>query len=95
MAMDNDSRCIGPGINELSDGARVILGEENIRRLTLLDDVGEIQSEHRDKATGEVRRIRVRIRDGNTNLPLAWLVTLGVLPREYEKLRSLFLSLRH
>jgi len=93
MAMDNDSRCVGPGIDKLSDGPRVILAKENIRRLALLDDVREMQSEHRSEAAGKVRRLCVRIRDGNADFLLAWLVTLGVLPREHGKRRNLFLSL--
>jgi hypothetical protein len=51
MAMDNDSRSIGPGIDEFSDGPRVLRAEENIRRLALLDDVREVQSEHRGEVT--------------------------------------------
>ena len=93
MAMDNDSRRIGPRIDEFSDGARVILAEENIRRLALFGDVREMQSEHRREAIGKVRRLRVRIRNGNADFPLARLVTLGVLPREHDKRRNLFLSL--
>ena len=95
MAVDNDSRCAGPRIGELSDCPRVIFGEENIRRLSQRDDIGEVQSQHRDKALGDARRIRVWIRDGNADLPLVRLVTLGFLPREYDELRNWFLSLRH
>jgi len=95
MAMDDDSLCVGPGIDELSDRARVILAEENIRRLSPLDDVGETQIEYRDKVTGELRRLRVRVRDGNADFPLAWLVALSILSREYDKVRNSFLSLRH
>lgn len=93
MAMDNDSRCIGPRIDEFSDGPHVILAEENIRRLALLDDVCKMQSEHCSETAGELCRLRVRIRDGDADFPLAWLVTLGVLPREHDKRRHLFLSL--
>src|ERR1700736_353395 len=95
MAMDNDSRCIGPGIDELSDGPRVIFGEQDIRRISLLDDIGEVQSQHSGEVTGELRGIRVRIRDGNADFSLAWLITLGVLPRKHDKLRISFLSFRH
>jgi hypothetical protein len=95
MAMDNDSPDVGPCVDELSDGLRVIVAEENIRRLAHLDDVGEVQSEDRCKATGEARRLRVRIRDGNADFPLAGLVTLGVLPREHYKRRNLSFSLWH
>ena len=93
MAMDNDSRSIGPGIDEFSDGARVLLAEENIRRLALLDDVREMQSQHRGEPGRKVRRLRVRIRDGNADLPLARLVTLGVLARQHDKRRNPVLSL--
>jgi hypothetical protein len=95
MTMDHDSHRIGPGIYELPDGLRVILGEENIRWLPPFDDIGEAQSQHRGKVAGERRRIRVRVRYGNADFPLARLVTLGVVPRKYDKLRISFLSSRH
>src|SRR5256714_5334086 len=36
MAMHDDPLSVGPGIDELCDGPRVILGEQNIRWLSLL-----------------------------------------------------------
>src|SRR6202158_2489919 len=95
MAMDNDSVCIGPGINEISDGPRVILVEVNIRWFALLDDVGEIQSEDRCKTGGDARRLRVRVRNRNADFALARHVALGVLPREHDKRRNPFLPLSH
>lgn len=90
--MDDDSSRIGPAIDELSDGPRVTLGKENIRGLLLLDDVGEVQSQHRGEVTRKLSRISVRVSDGNTYFPLAWRVTLGVFPGKYDKFRnSLFL----
>lgn len=95
MAMDNHARCVRPRIKELHDCARMIRREENIRRLALLDDVSEMQSEHRGEAIGDARRLRVRICDRNADFPLAWLVTLGLLSRENDKLRNLSLSPMH
>src|SRR2546423_15721960 len=95
MAMHDDPLSVGPGIDELCDGPRVILGGQNIRWLSLLEYIGEIQSEHGKEATREVRWIGVRIRDGNADLALPGLIALGILPREHDKLRNLFLSLGH
>lgn len=88
--MDDDSSCIGPRIDELSDGSRVMLGKENVRGVPLFDDIGEVQSQNRGKVTGKPSWIRVRVSDRNADFPLAWLVTLGVLARKHNKLRNSF-----
>ncbi len=75
-------------MNELFDCARVGRGEENIRRLAALDDVIEVQPENSGEATGDARRLSVRVRDGNADFPFAGLVTLGLLPGEDDELRD-------
>jgi sarcosine oxidase len=88
IAVNHYMRCAGPFLNELLDCARVICREKNIRRLAALDDVVEMQPENRDKAIGDARGLRVRIRDRNADFPLAGLVTLGILTGEDDKLRD-------
>jgi hypothetical protein len=78
----------GPFLNEGFDCARVVRGEENIRRLAALDDVIEMQPEHSGEATGDARRLSIRVGNGNANLPFPGLVTLGLLPGEDDKLRD-------
>jgi sarcosine oxidase len=95
MAMDNDSRRSGPAVSEFSYRSRVILGKENIRRISLLDYVCELQSEDCREIPGQICGIRVRVRDGNANFHSARLVTLGVFSRQHDKLRNSFLSPGH
>lgn len=95
MAVDNDSPCIGPRIDELQNSAYVILGKENIRRIFRFEDIGEVQSQNRREVAGDIGRIHIGVSDGDADFLLARLVLLGVLSRQDDKLRNLVLSPCH
>ncbi|MEA2705869.1 MAG: hypothetical protein QOH22_657 [Gemmatimonadaceae bacterium] len=95
VAMDDDSSRIGPGIDKVSDGPRVVLGKKNIRRILLFEDVGEVQSQHRGEVVGQPSRIHIRISNGDADFSLGWLVTLCLLSRKHDKLRNCFFALGH
>jgi hypothetical protein len=66
----------------------VILAEKNVSRLTALDHVVKVESKHGREARRNSSGRSIRVRDRNTNLLAARLISLGFVARENDELRN-------